>query len=63
MTSQEVIDILRKNGWVLDRVRGSHHIFINPNGSRHATVPHPRKDLVLSTVKSIERQTGLKLRK
>jgi predicted RNA binding protein YcfA (HicA-like mRNA interferase family) len=27
-----------------------------------ATVPHPKKDVPLNTLKSIERQTGVKLR-
>lgn len=30
MTSQEVINILKKNGWVLVRITGSHHIFKHP---------------------------------
>lgn len=63
MKSSEVIDILKQNGWVLDRIAGSHHIFKNPKRSGHITVPHPRKDLVLPTLRSIERQSGLKLRK
>lgn len=45
MTSQEVINILKKNGWVLVRITGSHHIFKHPTKPGHVTVPHPRKDL------------------
>ena len=62
MTSQEVINILKKNGWVLVRITGSHHIFKHPTKSGHVTVPHPRKDLTMKTLKSIERQSGLSLR-
>lgn len=62
MTSQEVIDMLKKNGWVLSRTRGSHHIFTNPDKSGHVTVPHPRKDMAIATLRSIERQSGLKFR-
>lgn len=63
MTSQEVIDALKANGWFLHRVKGSHHIFKHPDKGGHVTVPHPRKDLVLPTLKAIETQSGLKLRR
>ena len=62
MTSQEVINILKKNGWVLVRITGSHHIFKHPTKPGHVTVPHPRKDLTMKTLKSIERQSGLSVR-
>ena len=62
MNSAEVINALKKDGWQLDRVRGSHHIFKNPKKPGHVTVPHPRKDLTMRTLKSIELQCGLKLR-
>ncbi len=61
-TSQEVIDTLKSDGWILDRIKGSHHIFKNPRKPGHVTVPHPRKDLMLRTLKSIERQSGLKFK-
>lgn len=62
MTSQEVIDMLRLNGWILNRIKGSHHIFTNPQKSGHVTLPHLRKDMALPTFKSIERQSGIKLK-
>ncbi len=62
MTSQEVIDMLKLNGWVLNRIKGSHHIFTHSEKGGHVTVPHPRKDMALPTLKSIERQSGLHLR-
>ena len=37
MTSQEVIDALKENGWVLDRIKGSHHIFKSPTKGGHVT--------------------------
>ena len=62
MTSNEVIDALEADGWILNRVRGSHHIFKHPLKSGHVTVPHPRKDMATATIKSIERQAGLELK-
>ena len=32
------MDILKKNGWTLTRIRGSHHIFTKDG---HVTVPVP----------------------
>lgn len=63
MTSQEVIDVLKESGWVLDRIRGSHHIFKNPAKGGHVTVPHPRKDMAMATLRSIERQSGIKFKR
>jgi predicted RNA binding protein YcfA (HicA-like mRNA interferase family) len=62
VTSREVIAALNADGWMLDRVTGSHHIFRHPAKTGTMTVPQPRKDLPIGTLKSIERQTGIKLR-
>ena len=61
-SSLEVISILKENGWIHVRTTGSHHIFKHPAKTGHVTVPHPRKDLTMKTLKSIERQSGLSLR-
>jgi predicted RNA binding protein YcfA (HicA-like mRNA interferase family) len=41
---------------------GSHHILRHPVKPGTVTVPHPRKDIPIGTLKSIERQTGINLR-
>jgi hypothetical protein len=38
----------------------SHHHFRHPTKPGTVTVPHPDKDLTIGTLKSIERQSGLK---
>jgi predicted RNA binding protein YcfA (HicA-like mRNA interferase family) len=40
MSSREVIRRLVDRGWVLDRVKGSHHHFIHPTKPGTVTVPH-----------------------
>ena len=60
MNSREVIRRLKRAGFTLDRIQGSHHIY-DRNG-RIVVVPHPKKDLAIGTVRSIERQAGVKLR-
>jgi len=61
MNSTEVIRRLKRAGWVEVHTKGSHVHFKHPERSGKVTVPHPRKDLPLGTLKSIEQQSGLKL--
>ncbi|MDJ0552335.1 MAG: type II toxin-antitoxin system HicA family toxin, partial [Microcystis sp. M49637_WE12] len=41
---------------------GSHHHFKHPHKKGKVTVPHPKKDIPLKTLISIEKQAGIKLR-
>lgn len=59
MSSKDLMKLLKKDGWYLDRVKGSHHHFKHPTKKGIVTVPHPRKDLPLKTVESVFRQAGL----
>jgi predicted RNA binding protein YcfA (HicA-like mRNA interferase family) len=44
--SSDLIKELKADGWTLDRVRGSHHVFKHPVKAGHVTVPAPpKKDL------------------
>ncbi len=60
MDSRDVISRLKADGWVLDRVRGSHHQFTHPSRSGRVTVKHPDKDIPKGTLASIFRQAGWK---
>jgi len=61
MNGKQVISLLQKNGFKLLRVSGSHHILAA--GSLRVTVPlHGATDLKLGTLKSIERQSGVKMK-
>jgi predicted RNA binding protein YcfA (HicA-like mRNA interferase family) len=42
--------------------RGSHTQFKHPTKKGRVTVPHPKRDVPIGTSKSIEKQSGLKLR-
>lgn len=60
MKGNEIIKLLIKDGWELDRVNGSHHIMAK--GGQTVPVPvHGTKDLPKGTLKSIEKMTGVKL--
>jgi len=62
MKSADVIRAIKTAGWVLKRVRGSHHHYTHPTKPGIVTVPHPRKDIPAGTLRSIERQAGIRLR-
>lgn len=59
MKSADLIRDLTAAGWVLDRVRGSHHVFRHPARGGHITLPHPKKDLGKGLVAAIRKQAGL----
>jgi predicted RNA binding protein YcfA (HicA-like mRNA interferase family) len=61
MTSQEVIRRIPADGWVLKRTKGSHCHFRHASKPGIVTVPHPKKDLPVGTLKSIEKQSGVSL--
>jgi predicted RNA binding protein YcfA (HicA-like mRNA interferase family) len=60
--SRAVIKKLKKDGWARVAQKGSHVQFKHPRKKGRVTVPHPKRDLHIDTVKSIEIQSGLKLR-
>jgi predicted RNA binding protein YcfA (HicA-like mRNA interferase family) len=61
VTSAEVIRRIAAEGGTLARTKGSHQHFKHASRPGIVTVPHPRKDLPVGTLKSIERQSGVKL--
>lgn len=62
MNSRQIILVIQKDGWVQVAQKGSHLQFKHPTKKGRVTVPHPERDIPIGTLKSIERQSGLKLR-
>ncbi|MDO3616617.1 MULTISPECIES: type II toxin-antitoxin system HicA family toxin [Ralstonia solanacearum species complex] len=61
MQSAQLIRMLEDDGWQLVRVNGSHHHYKHPEKPGLLTVPHPKKDLPIGTVRSIQKKAaGLK---
>lgn len=58
--SRKLIQRLEREGWVLQRVTGSHHSFKHPDQPSVITVSHPVKDLSAGQVRSIYRLAGWK---
>jgi predicted RNA binding protein YcfA (HicA-like mRNA interferase family) len=59
MKGADLIRELVKAGWVLDRIRGSHHVFAHPSRPGIVVVPHPKKDLGKGLVAKIRKQAGI----
>ena len=59
LTPKKVIKILESRGFVLDRVKGSHHIYYNPKTEKRVVVPVHKKDLPKGTLLEILRQAGI----
>ncbi|MDR1876406.1 MAG: type II toxin-antitoxin system HicA family toxin [Flavobacteriaceae bacterium] len=60
MNSSSLKKTLEQDGWFLDRVKGSHHVFKHPIKKGIVVLPHPRKDIPTGTANSILKQAGLK---
>ena len=58
MKSRDVIARLKREGWELRNVRGSHHQDVKLETKQRVTVPHPKKDIGMKTLRSIYRQAG-----
>jgi predicted RNA binding protein YcfA (HicA-like mRNA interferase family) len=61
VNSRDVIKALEAEGWLVVAQKGSHVQFKHTMKPGRVTVPHPKKDLPIGTLRSIEKQAGLKL--
>ncbi len=62
MNPKKIIKILEKNGFVLDRVKGSHKIYYNEKTNKRVVVPFHKKDLPIGTLFEILRQAGISIK-
>lgn len=58
-TAKEIIKVLERRGFVLDRTKGSHCIYRMPDGSKRVIVPMHNRDLPKGTFHSILKQAGI----
>ena len=59
MKSSGIIKLLKKDGWFIHNIRGSHHQFKHTKKDGKVTVPHPKSDLPKGTVNSILKQAQI----
>jgi predicted RNA binding protein YcfA (HicA-like mRNA interferase family) len=62
MDSREILRRLEADGWYRVGQRGSHVQFKHPVKPGRVTVPHPEKDIPAKTLRSIERQSGVRFK-
>ena len=62
MKIRTLFEGLKEKGWVLDRIRGSHHVFIHPKAKRSVVVPVHSKELPDFYAKSILKQAEAALK-
>ncbi|HIJ80512.1 MAG TPA: type II toxin-antitoxin system HicA family toxin [Desulfuromonadales bacterium] len=58
VTSREIITRLKRDGWELAGVTGSHHKFKHSEKNGIVTIIHPNHDFATGTLRSIFRQAG-----
>jgi len=62
MDSKAIIKLIEKDGWYKVAQSGSHIQFCHPLKKGRVTVPYPKKDIPIGTLRSIERQSGIKFK-
>jgi predicted RNA binding protein YcfA (HicA-like mRNA interferase family) len=54
--------LIEANGWVLQRIKGSHHIYSKPGERKIVSIPvHGNRDLKLGLVNRLSRDAGIEL--
>lgn len=59
LTSRQLLQILRRDGWMVDRQDGSHIILMRSFGLGRVIVPHHSGSLPPGTLRGILLQAGL----
>ncbi|MFR8875020.1 MAG: type II toxin-antitoxin system HicA family toxin [Peptococcus niger] len=58
MRDKDLLKLMKKNGWTVVRIQGSHHIL--QKGSQIETLPIHGKDVPTGLLNAILKRTGLK---
>ena len=62
MKIREAIELIKKDGWYLERMKGSHRQFKHPTKKGLVTIAgHLNDDIAKGALSSILKQSGLKL--
>ncbi len=61
MNSRDIITVLKADGWSQVAQKGNHVQFRHPTKPGRVTVPHPKRDIPIGTLRSIEKQANIKI--
>jgi predicted RNA binding protein YcfA (HicA-like mRNA interferase family) len=60
VSGKHLCRVLERNGWDLQRINGSHHIYSKPGVSSILSVPvHGNRDLKTGTLRALVKAAGL----
>lgn len=62
LSSREILKVLQQVGFRVIRTGPGDHVQLAHSDGRRCTIVHPKKDIPIGTLKSIERQAKIKLR-
>ena len=60
VTPKDLLKVLKKDGWYVDRIRWSHHMLKHTSKAGRVTVPVHKEDLKPKTLHTIMKQAGIK---
>ncbi|MEE0741035.1 MAG: type II toxin-antitoxin system HicA family toxin [Emergencia sp.] len=58
MKGKDLVKLLKKNGWTVDRIHGSHYIM--KKDGKTETIPVHNTDIPIGLANAIMKRTGLK---
>lgn len=55
---KEILNFLLRKWWIIDHIKGSHHVLLDPKTNRRTIIAIHPKDLATWTLIAILKQTG-----
>jgi predicted RNA binding protein YcfA (HicA-like mRNA interferase family) len=62
ISSRDILKKLKADGWFEVGRKGSHVQLKHPAKKGRVTVPHPKRDFPIGTIKSMEKASGIRFR-
>ena len=61
VSGKDLVRMYKQNGWILDRVKGSHHIMVNPDTGETIPIPvHANRSLKKGLERALLKKLGVK---
>ena len=59
ISGKKLCKVIEKFGWTLSRIKGSHHIYYQPETKRRVVIPLHKRDLPKGTMLEVLKQAGI----
>jgi predicted RNA binding protein YcfA (HicA-like mRNA interferase family) len=61
LSGKDLVKMYKEHGWLLDRVKGSHHIMVNPSTGETIPIPvHSNRSLKKGLERALVKKLGVK---